>query len=249
MLKKRYLGSLAIEPVACYYRLYFNGSIMAYLKERERALLLRKQGHSYSQIKLALGVSKGTLSYWLKDHPLSKKRIEELRDNHGKRIEKYRETRKRQREQRLSLIYRKQESKILPLNEKNLFLAGLFLYWGEGAKRKAATLSLSNSNPAVVRFFIEWCERCLGVSRSKFLVYLHLYSDMTIAKELQYWSKVLSIPKSQFRKPYVKVSEQQRINHKGAYSHGTCNVSMGDARLTEQILQSIRVIEDTYTRL
>jgi len=51
---------------------------MARIQDREKAIALRKQEMSYSQIKKVLGVSKSTLSYWLKDFPLSKERVEEL---------------------------------------------------------------------------------------------------------------------------------------------------------------------------
>ncbi len=51
---------------------------MAKIKEREKAIELRKKGMSYSQIREKLGTPKSTLSNWLKDHPLSKERIREL---------------------------------------------------------------------------------------------------------------------------------------------------------------------------
>ena len=34
---------------------------------KEKAIKLRKEGYSYSYIKDKLGISKGTLSYWLRD--------------------------------------------------------------------------------------------------------------------------------------------------------------------------------------
>ena len=71
---------------------------MTRLKDREKAIKLRKQGKSYSQIKTIIGVNKGTLSYWLKDFPLEEKRLRELRDWNQVRIEHYRKTRTLKRE-------------------------------------------------------------------------------------------------------------------------------------------------------
>lgn len=54
---------------------------MARSKDKEKVLVLRNLGHSYSMIKAEMGISKSTLSGWLKDLPLSSKRISELQSN------------------------------------------------------------------------------------------------------------------------------------------------------------------------
>ena len=41
---------------------------------------------------------------------------------------------RKKREKRLKEIYKAQKKLILPLNNQELFLAGLLLYWGEGTK-------------------------------------------------------------------------------------------------------------------
>lgn len=78
------------------------GITMVKREERARALRLRRQGKSYSQIKKEIGVSKSTLSCWLRTYPLNKKQIEKLmklRATSEVRIERYRETmRKKKRE-------------------------------------------------------------------------------------------------------------------------------------------------------
>lgn len=79
---------------------------MARFKDREKALILRKQGMSYSQIKKILKVSKSTLSLWLRNYPLSKQRIRKLRDWNEQRIEKCRETKRKKKEERLKQFYR-----------------------------------------------------------------------------------------------------------------------------------------------
>jgi len=90
--------------------------------------VLRKQGKSYSQIKKILKVSKSTLSLWLRNYPLSKQIIRELRDWNEQRIEKFRNTMRKKREERLKEVYKSQKKIISPLNKREFFLAGLFLY-------------------------------------------------------------------------------------------------------------------------
>jgi len=222
---------------------------MARFLDHQKALALRKEGMSYSQIKNILKIGKGTLSHWLQNYPLSKERIKELRDGGGRRIEKYRETMRQKREARLKIVYDSQKKIILPLNKKELFIAGLFLYWGEGSKSHSTDLRLSNTDPSMIKFFIKWLTTCLQVPKSKLKVQLHLYNDMNIGKEIQFWSITLNIPDTQFIKPYIKNSLLTNINHKGGFGHGTCNIRIGNARLSEKILTTLKVITDTYTKL
>jgi len=221
---------------------------MARLKDRERAIVLRKKGMSYSQIKKTLQVSKGTLSVWLKDYPLSEKRIKELRDWNEKRIENCRKTKLEKKEKRLEKFYQEQRKNIFPFNKRELYFAGLFLYWGEGAKSQFSTLSVSNSNPSVIIFFIVWLIKSLKIPKEKLKVRLHLYQDMNIKEEINFWSKILNIPLNQFAKPYIKKSLSVRINHKGGFRHGTCNLEISNARLAEKTHMAIKAIANKYNK-
>ncbi|PIT92836.1 MAG: hypothetical protein COU08_00295 [Candidatus Harrisonbacteria bacterium CG10_big_fil_rev_8_21_14_0_10_42_17] len=213
---------------------------MARFRDREKALELRRQGKSYSQIKNILKVGKSTLSYWLKDYPLSQERIRELRDWSEQRIERCRETKRRKKEKRLAEVYEAQRRELLPFSKRDFLIAGLFLYWGEGSKRERE-LAISNTDPAIIKLFISWLEQSFGVSRKKLRVQLQLYEDMNVDRELIYWIRTLKLSKSQFIKPYIKRTLQSAINHKGAFGHGTCKVSLGDARLSERVFMGLRV--------
>jgi hypothetical protein len=216
-----------------------------FIKKAE-ALALRKQEFSYSQIKQKIGVSKSTLSDWLKDYPLSKERIAELRDHNEQKIERYRETMRKKREERVMQIYKTEKKIILPFNRREIFIFGLGLYWGEGSKSGNARLSISNTDPSIIKFFILWIDKSLNISKEKLKVHLQLYNDMDIEKEICFWEQVTAISKKQFIKPYIKTSSLKAINHKGGFGHGTCNIHIGNARLSEKILTTIKVIADKY---
>lgn len=216
---------------------------MAKFKKKQQAISLRKSGKSYSQIKQLVGVSKSTLSNWLKSMPLSDGRIRILRDWNEKRIENFRSTMRQKKEARLAKIYSEEKMNILPLSERELFLAGLFLYWGEGGKTAEARLVISNTNPAVIKFFIRWLS-VLKVSKDKLRIYMHLYRDMNTKKELNFWAKTLDIPLQQFQKPYIKNSALSGLTYKNGFNHGTCNAMIGDARLSERVLMGIKAVSD-----
>lgn len=220
---------------------------MARVKDREKAIALRlKHQYSYSQIKNILKISKSTLSGWLKDYPLSKQRIRELRDWNEQRIERYRETMRLKKEKRLKNYYLEQKKIIFPLSKREFYLAGLFLYWGEGTKTNSASICISNTDPSVINFFIAWLDKILDVPINKIRISLQLYNNMNIKKEISYWSSTLNIPCSQFCRPYIKTSSSERINHKGSFGHGTCQAKIGDARLTEKTIMAIKTIADKY---
>lgn len=220
---------------------------MARLADRQKALELRKQGMSYSQIKEILGVGKSTLSPWLKDFPLSKERIGELRDHNEKRIEKFRQTMQEKRDARIVKVYRIQKKAIVPLSKRELLIAGLMLYWGEGTKSGMSAFLLANTDPSMVRFFIRWMNQSLGVPKNKLKIRLHLYRDMDIRKELGYWSQEIKVPVSQFSPSYIKKTSSKRINHRGGFGHGTCNIGINSVSLKEKVLMSIRAIANIHT--
>lgn len=219
---------------------------MARFQDKEKALALRRQEMSYSQIKSILGISKGTLSGWLKNYPLSKERIDALRGKSEKRIERYRETRKRTKEKRLKEFYLEEKHKIFPLTKRDFFIAGLFLYWGEGSKTMSKEVSVSNTDPSMINFFIDWAIKYLKISKEKICITLHLYNDMNICKEIDFWSERLNIPKNQFSKPYIKQTLFRSISYKRGFGHGTCNARINNARLSEKILMGIKTISDKY---
>lgn len=219
---------------------------MAKIELKNKALELRKLGKSYSQIKQELKVSKGSLSLWLRQYPLGKEQMQKLRDFSEIRIEKYRQTMQAKREKRFDDYYRQEKIKYLPLSKKELFIAGLFLYWGEGTKDLKYPVALYNTNPQVIKFGLVWYRNSLNLPSSKIKIQLHLYSDMNIKDEMRYWSRELKIPLSQFANPYIKKSKKADINRKGSFGHGTCGLLVNDVRLKERVMATLKAIADYY---
>lgn len=229
------------------YCKYYSISMAKYLL-RQQALALRKSGKSYGQIRSEIGVSKSTLSVWLKDYPLSKVEIDLLRGRSEVRIEKFRNTMLAKRRRRLDDLYASKKDSFVGFSKKELFVAGLFLYWGEGGKDFKRPLSVHNTNPAIVKFVLFWYVTVLNVPKNKIKAYLHLYSDMDIVKEVNYWANELNLPLSQFVKPYIKKSKRSDIDHKGGFGHGTCGLIVANLRLKEEIMIDLQIIADYYGR-
>jgi len=218
---------------------------MARIKDKSKAIELRKKGMSYSQIKAKLGISKSTLSGWLYDLPLSEKRIRELRDFSPMRIERCRNTKMKKRQTRLDSVYELVSKDIGKLSKKDLFLSGLFLYWGEGTKVNRYSTAFTNTDPLMVKFFVKWVTTCFDINKSELTVLLHLYTDMNIKEVTNFWSKELDIPFNQFKKPYIKESKLSGLTYKGGFGKGTCNVRIGGRNLAEYINQALKYMRKT----
>ncbi len=219
---------------------------MAKREQKNLAIKLRKEGKSYSQIKELVCVSKGTLSDWLKDYPLSKKQLVGLRDKNPKRIENYRKTCANRRKAVLKSAYEKAKIDIGKLSKRDLFIAGLFLYWGEGTKTFNTVTSVSNTDPAILKLFIKWLD-ILGIDKKNLRVKIHLYSDMNINDKESFWSKELSIPLSQFMKPYIKKSTTKDISYRrGKFGQGTCNVLFYNREFNDYVLVGLERLQEMF---
>lgn len=212
---------------------------MARRVDKEKVLKMRIEGQmSYSQIKAVTGICKSTLSDWLAPYPLSKERIRELGPLNERRIENCRNTKRILKDKRLAKIYEKASNDIGYLNRRELFIAGLFLYWGEG--KKTFHFSFSNTDPAMIKFFLKWL-KVLGVSKENLNFRLDLYIDMNINSEIIFWSNELDILAEKF-KINVKNSTLVGLTYKNGFGHGTCRVEISRQDLLDYVLQSLSFI-------
>jgi transposase-like protein len=220
---------------------------------REEAIRLRKQERlSYSEIKERLDVAKSTLSYWLRDYPLSEEEIRKRQKEGWKKAqasrERYRNTMREKKEKKKQKIYERYKEKFAELSKREFLIAGLMLYLGEGTKKKRATVSIINTDPSILNFFIAWMEKFLDADKNEIKVHLHLYENMNIEKEKEYWKENLGIEESQLYKPSIRSVKDGSFSYDDTSRHGTCalyfygaeerrNVIMGMKALVNQQLE------------
>ncbi len=208
--------------------------------DRRKAVELRLKGWSYSQIRKEINVGKGTLSYWLNNYPLT---VEQKLKIYSKRdlwVERFRESMAMKRKVRMERNYEDAKNKFGVVGNRDLEVAGAFLYWGEGQKM-GDVVSVSNANPEIIKFAIKWLESCFSVNKSSMKVCLHLYSDMNVEEEIGFWVKQLEIDRSRFAKPYIKKSTKANLDYK-SFGHGTCRIQVGSVKIKEQIMATIGLI-------
>ena len=221
--------------------------------QRERAIELRlKHKLGYSTIAKQIKVSKSTLSRWLEDLPLSDERILELRrvawgKGEAKR-ERFRQTMRAKRDYQNEIMYKKVVKRFDRISFDALFVAGLMLYAAEGDKKSRADISFTNTDPALILFFIRWVIRFLGFSKEKFRIQLHLYENMNVKSEELFWIRTLSLSKSQLWKSQVRLLRPRSFSYRDTARHGTCKLYVGSVPKKTEIRLSIRAFFDTYSK-
>lgn len=195
---------------------------------REKAVYMRVTQHmSYSAIAKELHVPKSTLSYWLRDYPLSEGQVLELRRKGWSKGEASRERyRNTMRTKKLALEqdeYYRWMSHFATLSKRELLIAGLMLHVGEGGKRNDSQVSLANTDPAVILLFLQWLAICFGIPKAKVKIQLHLYEGMDIEKECKFWHNTLGIKREQFYKPSVRPIRPHSFTYSATHRHGTCS--------------------------
>lgn len=192
---------------------------MAKSELKIQARKLRESGIGVNNISLQLKVAKSTVSSWVRDIILTVDQLERLRNNSIVGAERGRlQSALNQKQKRLSLIekYKKDGiSNIDKLNKRELLIAGVALYWAEGSKASGQA-SFCNSDPTLVNFMIKWFEQCLNVDKSRMAVKVGINQIHRGREEVvkKYWSDIVDIPLSQFRKTSFK-----KVFNKKKYSN------------------------------
>lgn len=212
---------------------------MAKRELHKKAIELRNGGMSYSEIKKTLGVSKSTLSDWLNNYPLTKEQLVRFEGLRLLAIEKYRQTMLNKRNKKYHEALELERKNLFPLDERDLFVGGLFLYWGEGGKTNKGQINISNSDPKILKIMKRWLIEVFEVPREKMRLRLTLYTNMDISVEKQFWRNLLDIPFSQFRK--IQIKEGKSISNAG-FSHGTCELVVTDTKLKTRILAGLELL-------
>jgi hypothetical protein len=165
------------------------------LAEREQARRLRATGLPLAEIAARLGVSRSSVSLWVRDVAFAPR----PRVDRGRRRAPNALQRRKQAE--IDRLLAEGRRRVGRLSEREFLVAGVALYAGEGAKRDGQIL-FANSDPRMVAFFCTWLRRFFQIDESRLRVRLYLHEGLDLAASTAYWSRVTGIPPAQFGKPY-----------------------------------------------
>ena len=218
-------------------------------KLRQQAIDLRlKHSLSYTAIRKQLGVSKSTLSYWLKEYPLDADQILELRREGWQKgeasRERFRNTMRAKQEMRAHEIYRAQKARLATLSSEAWFTAGLMLYAAEGDKKQTGRIALANTDPQIIKFFIEWLDTFLDIPKSRIKAQLHLYENMDIDKEREFWKNELALEDNHLYKVQIRKLKSGSFTYEGSNRHGTCSIFISGVGKKQELMMGIKALLD-----
>jgi len=216
--------------------------------DKDKAILLRKQGKSYNEITKILGVPKSTLSLWLRNIRMSNAIQERFWNKTRKKwvtsITRFNKERARIARQKAQQIQDLTLKDIKRISKRELLLIGSALYWAEGYKKSRWTVVFSNSDPLMIRLIMRFFREICKIKEDKFFATVQIHPNTTSQKSINYWSKITKIPKKQFRKTYSRLTpSSKRKRAINILPYGTLRISISDVEIINKIKGWIKGLE------
>ncbi|GHH87355.1 hypothetical protein [Streptomyces capitiformicae] len=192
---------------------------------RHRARELRLQGWTYDQIQVELGCSKSSISLWVRDLPKPERRdpTEQAKLAARKRWEHELAIRDEERQRTKAAATQEMGT----MTDRDLFIAGVALYWAEGSKDKPydrrENVLFVNSDPGVIGIYMAWLD-LLGVEpeRRRYRVMIHMTADVEGAK--RYWADLVGVDVSTFQRTTIKKHNPKTVRKNVGENYRGCLV-------------------------
>lgn len=209
---------------------------------KEKAKRLRLGGKTFQEINFVLGtkIPKSTFSTWFREiiiPPEASERIHKERNAKLKEAQKKAVLVSRAIKKRYFynlLLKNKDLKKFLEKKEiAKIVLATLYL--GEGTKNKRSAVVFGNSDPEIVKLFLQLLRRVFKIDEKKFRCTLQGREDQNIKKLEAFWSSVTEIPLSQFYTARIDPRSKGKASKKPDYK-GVCRVDYLSANVFHEIM-------------
>jgi hypothetical protein len=208
---------------------------MAKFELKSKAHSLRKQGKSIREIVYILKAPLSTVSYWCRDIELTEQQQARLVARQKSRSYAGRlkavEYLKRQRIEATKELRNEGVKEIKKLTDREFFMAGIGLYWGEGY-RKHETIGFTSKDEKIIKFIISWFKKFLKIKTTDFILRVSINrSHKSRTKEIEnYWSSVTKVPTKQFTKASYIKPKQKKIYELPNEYYGTLRTTIRKSR-------------------
>ena len=197
----------------------------------------RDHGRSVKEIARILGVSRSSVSLWVRDVELTATQRAALRARNPRYNAQVKgaaanAVRARARREAAQLAGR-----ALARRGDALHAAGCMLYWAEGDKQRHA-VRLTNSDPELVSFFLSFLRSSFAVPDERVRVACNLFADhLRRQSEIEdFWLELLRLPRSCLSRSRVNVySKYSQKKRRGKLPYGTCRLTVHDTTVVQSI--------------
>ncbi len=222
--------------------------ISRYICYKEKATAMRQNGMTYVEIRESLGVKipKSTFTNWFKDVCIPEKQKRLMAEKMAIKLNNSRQ---------LALVAnkRKRESYLLDIHKRVVHLKALIdnidvakislamLYVAEGSKSTRGTVDFGNSDPNIIRLFMELLKKCYPIDQKKFRLVVQCRADQDILFLEDFWSKLTKISISQFYKTSVDPRTIGKPSRKLDYK-GVCRIYYFSADVDLELKEIFKII-------
>lgn len=188
-----------------------------------RGLYLNKLLSS-KEISQKVGCSVTKIDYWLRKFGIPKRHISEA-------------------------VYIRKNPKGDPFSFKQpksvedafLYGLGLGLYWGEGTKSNKSSVRIGNSDPKLIKVFMNFLSNIYKIDESKLRFGLQIFSDSSSERILTEWQRKLGVSRKQFYKVIVTPSRGGGT-YKNKAKYGVLTLYLNNTKLRNLICEAIEKI-------
>jgi len=209
----------------------------------EQALAFRQRGFTYSEIAKICGVSRGTISNWLKNQDFSKavavdNAKKAVREN-KKRLLLINKARLTERKRQHTEVLKAANIEYKHYRVQPGFIAGLALYLSLGDHHPNRPIRLSSARYELHQLFLRFAIDFLAVEKPHVRFWLLLHPDHNDVACMKHWSKKLALSLAQFHKNQVvpRRSQPKRLHF------GTGNMIIGNALLKKKLTSWLRLLQ------
>ena len=208
------------------------------IDERRQARELRAQSWTLLDIARELGVSKSSVSVWVRDVefvPKPRNRGHSSHKPHPLTVKKQAEI-ERCRVEAAATIGQ--------LTDRDILVYGLALYLGEGAKTSQSGFGLANTSVEVMVSFMVWLRRCFEINESRLRARLYLHHGLDLDAATVFWSETLGISAGQFTAAYRPESRDRFRGSK--HPNGCITVRYSDVTLHRRVMALISALTSQF---
>ena len=179
-------------------------------KLRAKAIALRREGLSYSEILKLIPVAQSSISLWCRDIELTKTQVSRLKILRREGVERGAALRQSIASKLKQEIISRSIKEVKQITDRELWLIGVSLYWAEGSKQHRTSVSsgikFTNSDPNMIKIFDLWLTKIIKIDPADiyYEIYLHESMSREKSKIIAYWSKILEKPEKKFDRIYLK---------------------------------------------
>lgn len=200
-------------------------------ERHEEACEMRARGHTYAEIAAQLGVSKGSVSLWVRDMPRAGRlSYEECRKRNAAGVARYWATEAPLREAKRQAISNGAANEIGRLSDREVVIAGAVAYWCEGTKSKLDhrkdRVTFINSDPGLIGFYLRFLA-VAGVAPDRVICRVNIHETADAARAQEFWQHVTGLGPEHFRRPSLKRHNPKTVRkNTGANYHGCLVISV-----------------------